>query len=211
MRTRVKICGITRVDDAQFAVEQGVDAIGLVFYARSPRCIGVEQAIAICRRLPAFVSSVALFKDADTHTVAQLIKATGIDLLQFHGSESADFCEQFERPYIKALGMAGENRDDVVAMAQPYTQARGFLLDSHAPGAAGGTGHTFDWNTVPDNLPGPLILAGGLKVDNVAQAINRVKPYAVDVSSGVEKQPGIKDVDKIRAFMRQVRQMNIAE
>jgi len=207
VRTRVKICGITRIDDAQFAVSQGVDAIGLVFYERSPRCISVQQAAQICRKVPAFVSTVALFKDADTATVARVIKATQIDLLQFHGSESADFCEQFERPYIKALGMAGETMDTVATMARYYSRARGLLLDSHVPGAAGGTGQTFDWKTAPDNLPAPLILAGGLNIDNVATAINAVKPYAVDVSSGVEKQPGIKDADKIRRFMQQVRQI----
>lgn len=202
MKTRVKICGITRVDDALTAAAQGVDAIGLVFYAKSPRFISAEKAAEICAALPAFVTTVALFKDAGADVVEQTIKATGIDLLQFHGSEPADFCQQFERPYIKAVGMEGVS--DVHAFAQQYSRSHGLLLDSHAPGAAGGTGKTFDWRDVPDDLAQPVILAGGLTVANVAQAIAIAKPWAVDISSGVESEPGIKDAEKIRLFMQQV-------
>lgn len=202
MKTRVKICGITRIDDALVCADEGVDAIGLVFYAKSPRNITAEKAAEICRVLPAFITSVALFKDADAQTVLQTINITGIDLLQFHGSESVEFCEQFERPYIKAVGMEGVK--DIHVYAQKYRSARGLLLDSHAPGGAGGTGKTFDWNDVPADLKQPIILAGGLNPDNVAQAITMARPYAVDISSGVESSPAIKDADKIRHFMSQV-------
>ncbi len=203
MSTRVKICGITRIEDALICVEQGVDAIGLVFYEKSPRHISVQTAADICHSLPAFVTSVALFKDADIDTVTQLIRQTGIDLLQFHGSESATYCQQFERPYIKAVGMDG--MEDIHAYANQHQSARGLLLDSHAPGAAGGTGKTFDWNDVPNDLPVPVILAGGLDAGNVAQAITIARPFAVDISSGVESEPGIKDPAKIRQFMQQVK------
>lgn len=202
MRTRVKICGITRIEDALVASEQGVDAIGLVFYEKSPRYISAVQAEAICRALPAFVTSVALFKDADAATVKQVIAATAIDLLQFHGNETAAFCEQFDRPYIKAVGMDGGS--DVYAFARQYASSHGLLLDSHAPGAAGGSGKTFDWNHVPKDLQQAIILAGGLSVDNVKQAITVARPYAVDISSSVESRPGIKDAEKIRLFMQQI-------
>ncbi len=208
MRTRVKICGITRIEDALVATAQGVDAIGLVFYEKSLRCITAQQAAIICQALPAFVTSVALFKDADAKVIKQVISTTGIDLLQFHGSESVAFCEQFERPYIKAVGMEGV--DNLSAYAKRYQSAQGLLLDSHAPGAAGGTGKTFNWNEVPASLSQPVILAGGLNVGNIAQAIEIAKPYAVDISSGVESEPGIKEATKITVFMRQIHAINYA-
>jgi phosphoribosylanthranilate isomerase len=204
--TRVKICGITRVQDALCAAEHGADAIGLVFYARSPRHLSIEQAATICAELPAFVTTVALFKDADADTVHRALDALPLDLLQFHGSEDEAFCTQFSRPYIKALAMQ-QNAEQVVAQAEQYSSARGLLLDSHAPGEAGGSGEVFDWNTIP-SLARPLILAGGLSVDNVAAAIHTVKPYAVDISSGVESEPGIKDAALIAAFMKAVRKSN---
>lgn len=202
MKTRVKICGITRIEDALVCANEGVDAIGLVFYAKSPRNLAADKAAEICRALPAFVTSVALFKDADAKTVLDTINTTGVDLLQFHGSESVEFCEQFERPYIKAVGMEGVK--NIHAYASQYQSARGLLLDSHAPGAAGGTGKTFDWKEVPNDLKQAIILAGGLSVENVAEAIAIARPYAVDISSGVESTPAIKDAEKIRHFMRQV-------
>jgi len=206
VRTRVKICGITRVEDALVASEQGVDAIGLVFYEKSPRYISLAQAETICRALPAFVTSVALFKDANAAMVKQVIAATAIDLLQFHGSEPAAFCEQFDRPYIKAVGMEGGSEGDsnVYTYARQYASSHGLLLDSHAPGASGGSGKTFDWNQVPKDLQQAVILAGGLSADNVKQAITVAKPYAVDISSSVESSPGIKDAEKIRLFMQQI-------
>jgi len=202
--TRVKICGITRTEDALHAAAEGVDAIGLVFYPKSPRFVSLVQAAEISKNLPAFVTSVALFKDANAKEVSQILNEVPIDLLQFHGSESADFCRQFGKPYIKALGMAGES--SVPKRVAEYHDARGLLLDGHAPGAAGGMGQSFEWNMIPADLDYPLILAGGLDVNNVAEAIQTVQPYAVDVSSGVESEKGIKDAALVTAFMKNVRQ-----
>lgn len=209
--TRVKICGITRPEDALHAADEGADAIGLVFYDKSPRCVTPGQAADICKILPAFVTAVALFKDEAADTIRQVLEQVPLDLLQFHGSESAEFCRQFGKPYIKALGMdvgMEGSENNISRLADAYFDARGLLLDSHAPGAAGGTGESFDWNTIPQDLPQPLILAGGLDVDNVAEAIRTVKPYAVDVSSGVESEKGFKDADLITAFMNKVRDVN---
>ena len=202
--TRVKICGITRTEDALHAVAEGVDAIGLVFYPKSPRFVTSAQAAKISHKLPAFVTSVALFKDADAEEVSQILTEVPIDLLQFHGSESAEYCRQFGKPYIKALGMAGKS--EVPKQVDEYHDARGLLLDGHAPGAAGGMGQSFEWNMIPADLDYPLILAGGLDVNNVAEAIQTVQPYAVDVSSGVESEKGIKDAALVTAFMKNVRQ-----
>ncbi len=212
--TRVKICGITRPEDALYAANQGVDAIGLVFYNKSPRFVNPEQAIEICKILPAFVTSVALFKDAEVEIIQQVLEQLPIDLLQFHGCETGSFCRQFGKPYIKALGMdvgmeaAANQLENLSRQADDYYDARGLLLDSHAPGAAGGTGKSFDWNTVPQDLPQPVILAGGLGVDNVAEAIRTAKPYAVDVSSGVESEKGIKSAELITALMNTVREVD---
>jgi phosphoribosylanthranilate isomerase len=203
--TRVKICGITRPEDALHAALEGVDAIGLVFYEKSPRCVTPARANEICKILPAFVTSVALFKDADADSVHQVVEQTRIDLLQFHGDESAEYCRQFGRPYIKALGMGEDGQPDIARRAEAYFEARGLLLDSHAPGQDGGTGKSFDWGTIPQDLPLPLILAGGLDFSNVVDAIETVRPYAVDVSSGVESEKGIKDAKKVTAFMKAVR------
>jgi phosphoribosylanthranilate isomerase len=206
-RTRVKICGITRARDALAASAMGVDAIGLVFYEKSPRNISIEQAAAICRQLPAFVTTVALFLDAEQSLIDRVLASVPVDLLQFHGSEEPAFCEQFSRPYIKALGMENAARKDLISQSRAYSSARGLLLDSHAPGAAGGTGETFDWEYIPA-LDKPVILAGGLTVSNVAAAINSVHPWAVDVSSGVESDKGIKDVDLMSAFIQEVDNVN---
>lgn len=204
--TRVKICGITRAEDALHAAAEGVDAIGLVFYEKSPRFVSSSQASEICKNLPAFVTTVALFKDANADRVRQVLSEVPVDLLQFHGSESAEFCRQFSRPYIKALGMAGELV--VPKQVDEYHDARGLLLDGHAPGAAGGTGQSFEWGVIPADLKYSLILAGGLNVDNVLGAIRSVQPYAVDVSSGVESEQGIKDAALVTAFMKIVRREN---
>ena len=206
MRTRVKICGITRAEDARMTVDAGVDAIGLVFYKKSPRYVTAAQATEIAAIIPAFVTTVALFKDAAADEIATLLQQASIDLIQFHGSESAEFCEQFQRPYIKALGMVSQGMQTgeyLRQSVQQYRHARALLLDAHAPGAAGGTGETFDWDAIPQ-LDKPLVLAGGLHPGNVKQAIETVRPYAVDVSSGVESRPGIKDADRVAAFMQQV-------
>jgi phosphoribosylanthranilate isomerase len=203
-RTRVKICGITRSDDALTAAALGVDAIGLVFYAPSPRHVEIEQAAAICRQLPAFVTSVALFLNADEAYVSEVITRVPVDCLQFHGTEEPAYCERFAKPYIKALGMGSISRQDLIAQANAFSNARGVLLDSHIHGAAGGSGEVFDWSNVPQQLNKPVILAGGLTVGNVAEAISRVHPWAVDVSSGVEADKGIKSVDLMSAFMQEV-------
>jgi phosphoribosylanthranilate isomerase len=202
-RTRVKICGITRAEDALAAAAMGVDAIGLVFYDKSPRNVEIEQAAAICRQLPAFVTTVALFLDAEESLVNEVLVHVPIEVLQFHGAEDPAYCERFARPYIKALGMGSLNQEGLISLSKSYKSARGLLLDSHEPGAAGGTGETFDWNNIP-LLNKPVILAGGLTVSNVAEAISRVNPWAIDVSSGVEAKKGIKSVDLMSAFMQEV-------
>lgn len=205
MRTRVKICGITRIEDAHIAVNAGVDAIGLVFYEKSPRFVSNAQAKKISQIIPAFVSCVALFKDADEPMIQSVLEQVDIDLIQFHGSETAAFCEQFDRPYIKALGMKGPecDADYLLANVAKYQSAKALLLDSHAPGMAGGTGETFDWAAIA-SIEKPIVLAGGLTVDNVRQAIAEAQPFAVDVSSGVESAPGIKDKEVVRRFMEQI-------
>lgn len=211
MRTRVKICGITRREDAQHAITAGADAIGLVFYTKSPRNIDVAQAAEISQCIPAFVSCVALFKDADANFIKSVLHKVDIDLIQFHGSESAAFCEQFDRPYVKALGMKTTDSDSefLSRSASDYSKAKALLLDSHAPGAAGGTGETFDWSSI-SSVDKPVVLAGGLSADNVQQAIRIARPYAVDVSSGVESKPGIKDKSKIDNFMAQVKLADVS-
>ncbi len=201
-RTRVKICGITRAEDAAAAAAAGADAIGLVFYAKSPRNIDIEQAQAVVAALPAFVTTVALFKDAAADFIEPALASVDIDLIQFHGSESADFCRRFGKPYIKALGMLGEL--DIEAQAKSYEDARGLLLDAHPPGEAGGGGETFDWNSIPPAMRGGIILAGGLRPDNVFDAVRSVRPYAVDVSSGVEQAKGVKSAAKMQQFINEV-------
>lgn len=202
MRTRVKICGITRPEDAIVAARLGADAIGLVFYAPSPRAVTAAQARAVCAALPPFVSVVGLFVDAPAAEVWEVLQAVPLDVLQFHGDEAPAYCAAFGRPYLKALRM----RDglDVAAAARRYVDAQGLLLDTYVPGAAGGTGRCFDWTRVPQALDKPIILAGGLTPDNVAEAITVAHPYGVDVSGGVEQSRGIKSAAKMAAFMRGV-------
>ncbi len=202
MRTRVKYCGITRAEDAQAAADLGVDAIGLVFYPPSPRAVSIEQAQEITSVLPAFVTVVALFVDPDQQAVEQVLTDLPIDLLQFHGDESAQYCQRYDWPYIKAVRM--REGVDVVAVAKEHAEARGLLLDSYQAGVAGGTGQTFDWAKVPNTCQSPIILAGGLNPENVASAIEQVRPYAVDVSGGIEAAKGIKELEKMKAFMRSV-------
>ncbi|NLD13624.1 MAG: phosphoribosylanthranilate isomerase [Gammaproteobacteria bacterium] len=205
MTTRVKICGITRLEDARVAAQAGADALGFVFYGPSPRNVEPEQAGEMVRQLPAFVTSTGLFVDAERAFVEQVLAQVPLDLLQFHGDETPDYCESFGRPYIKALRM--QPGVDIAALAQSYQEARGILLDAWVPGVPGGTGTTFDWNSIPQALAKPLILAGGLDVDNVQLAIRQVRPWAVDISGGVEAAKGIKDAGKVRAFMQQVRSL----
>lgn len=202
MRTRVKICGITRIEDARHAAQLGVDAIGLVFYPSSPRNVSIEQAQAIASALPPFVSRVGLFVDPEPGQVRQVLDSVDIDLLQFHGNETEDQCSQFGKPYMKAIRMAPEL--DLVTTANNFRQASAILLDAWSDKVAGGSGETFDWTRVPSALGLPVVLAGGLDPGNVGAAIQAVQPYAVDVSSGVEQDKGIKDAVKMAAFIDEV-------
>ena len=199
---RSKICGITRIEDALAAVEAGADALGFVFYSRSPRAVTVQQARAIIAALPPFISTVGLFVNASRGELNETLDAVPLDLLQFHGDETPEQCDGYHRPFIKALRV--QAGDDIAAACRDYRQASGILLDAYVAGVPGGTGETFDWTLIPQNLEKPIILAGGLTSENVAQAIAQVRPYAVDVSGGVEKAKGIKDHEKIRAFMNAV-------
>lgn len=202
MRTRVKICGITRVEDALAVVAHGGDAIGLVFYEKSPRYVDVRRAAEIVAALPAFVSAVGLFVDAPAEQVRAVLREVRLDVLQFHGDESPAYCAQFGLPYLKAVRVRAET--NLVQYATDYAEAKGLLLDAFTEGVPGGTGQVFDWRLIPAELSRPVILAGGLNAANVAEAIRRTRPYAVDVSGGVEREKGIKDADKIAAFMRGV-------
>lgn len=204
MIPRIKICGLRDPEMAVKAANLGADAIGLVFYAPSPRAVSIETACQIAQALPPFVSTVGLFVDADPAYVREVLAAVPLDLLQFHGDESPAYCQQFNHPYLKAIRV---NPDlDLLEYATRYVDARGILVDAYVPGVPGGSGETFDWSLLPASLPLPLILSGGLFHGNVLAAIQQVKPWAVDVSSGVESSKGIKDVAKIAAFNEAVRQ-----
>jgi phosphoribosylanthranilate isomerase len=202
MRTRVKICGITRLEDALAAAAAGADAIGLVFVNASPRRVDPAQARVIVAGLPPFIKVVGLFADAPAEQVRAVLGQAALDLIQFHGRETPEFCRSFGRPYLKAVRM--DASADPRTEAGRYTDAAGLLLDSYHPQLAGGTGETFDWARVPRELGRPLILAGGLTPDNVGAAVAAVRPYAVDVSSGVESAKGIKDAARVMAFVRAV-------
>jgi phosphoribosylanthranilate isomerase len=205
--TRVKICGITRVEDALAAARSGADAIGLVFYERSPRHVSITQAAQLAAALPPFVSVAGLFVNAEAAFVREVLAGVPLDMLQFHGDESPEYCAQFSRPYLKAIRVkAGV---DLLQCAARFHAAKGLLLDAHVEGIAGGSGATFDWALIPTQLPLPVILSGGLDRENVAAAIKQVRPYAVDVSSGVEASKGIKDAEKIAAFINEVKRTDV--
>lgn len=199
---RIKICGLTRAEDVQAAVAAGVDAIGLVFYPDSPRHVSIEQAAALCRHVPPFVTIVGLFVNASRAEVHRVVEAVPLNLLQFHGDETVDQCEGFGLPYLRVARV--RPGVDLLEFASQYPSARALLLDTWTP-AYGGSGESFDWSLVPTACPLPVILSGGLNPDNVANAIRQVRPAAVDVSSGVESAKGIKDAAKIRAFVSAVR------
>jgi len=201
-RTRVKICGFTHPDDALTAVRLGADAIGLVFYPPSPRHLDIDTARKIVSALPPFATAVGLFVDEDEVVVREILEKVRIDLIQFHGEESPDYCRRFGKPYIKAVRMRSET--DLATVVDTYSDAAGFLLDAWHPDAKGGTGHCFDWDLIPKECRQSVILAGGLTSDNVGEALRTVGPYAVDVSSGVEAGKGIKDAGKMAAFLKQV-------
>ncbi|AQQ68213.1 N-(5'-phosphoribosyl)anthranilate isomerase [Microbulbifer agarilyticus] len=203
---RVKICGITSVEDARLAVDAGADALGMVFYPPSPRHVSLEQAAEIARAVTPFVVLTGLFVDAHPQEVEQVLAQVPLNLLQFHGNETAAYCRQFHRPYIKALRMKPELNPSEAMSA--YPDARGYLLDAYRKGVPGGTGDTFDWQRVPqgrERNDRQVILAGGLNPANVTQAISAAVPDAVDVSGGVEAAPGRKDPDKVREFVRAAR------
>jgi len=206
MRTRIKICGITRVEDGLAAANAGADAIGLVFYPKSPRFVDRGQAAEIARALPPFVEVVALFVNAAPQTVRETLAAVPVSLLQFHGDEDEAYCCQFDRPYLKAARM--RPGFDLVQYAASFPSARAILLDAFVEGY-GGAGHTFDWALIPAGLSRPVVLSGGLTVDNVSEAVRRVRPAAVDVSSGVEISKGVKDHAKIAAFIAGVRNADV--
>jgi phosphoribosylanthranilate isomerase len=202
MRTRVKICGFTRIEDAVYAAHNGVDAIGLVFYPLSPRHVEIEKAIRIVNALPAFTSVVALFVDEQEAKIREVLAQVPIDCIQFHGDETAEACRIYGKRYIKAISM--REGIDIPALAHYYHDAAGLLLDAFHPDAKGGTGSQFNWSLIPNQLDLPIILAGGLDETNAKLAVQTVRPYALDVSSGVETKKGIKDSLKMAAFIKQV-------
>jgi len=202
MRTRVKICGFNQAKDAVAAANLGVDAIGLVFYPPSPRHVSIEQAKEIVAALPAFVTVVALFVDEQESQIREVLSHVSIDCIQFHGDESAAACRVYNKPYMKAIRM--KPGLDISEIARQYNDATALLLDAYHPGIKGGSGSQFDWDLIPEDCSLPVVLAGGLQLDNVRQAIQSVKPYALDVSSGVEAEKGVKDVVKMTAFIQQI-------
>lgn len=205
MRTRIKFCGMTRPEDALLAADLGVDAIGLVFYPPSPRALSLAQAAEIALALPAFVSIVALFLDAEAEQVRETLAAVPVDLLQFHGAETPQFCASFGLPYMKAVSMQGAAHLELAL--QQHLSAKALLLDSHAPGAMGGTGQAFEWHRLP-KVSKPLILAGGLNPGNVAEGIMQTRPYGVDVSSGIEASRACKSAALMRQFVNEVNRVD---
>ncbi len=201
-RTRVKICGLTRIEDARIAADLGADAIGLVFYPQSARHVSLVKAEAIVKSLPPFVAVVGLFVDAKAEAIRDVLSRVRIDFLQFHGDEVPKYCISFGKPYFKAVRM--RRGIDLTALAMSHRRAAGLLLDAYDPVMKGGTGNRFDWRIVPAEIGLPIVLAGGLTADNVGAALHAVRPYALDVSSGVEAAKGIKDANKMAAFLKEV-------
>lgn len=201
MRTRTKICGITRLEDAKASIHAGCDALGFVFYKESPRYIALDAFKVIAKELSPFVTKAGLFVNADPAEIEEAIRSGLVNVLQFHGDETPDFCRQFKFPYIKAVAVSSSV--DLLQYAKDFYDAEALLLDASHEHLKGGTGQTFDWNLIPHSLSKPIILAGGLNVDNVKEAINQVKPYAVDISGGVEDSKGIKNSLKIQAFIKE--------
>ena len=199
---KIKICGFTNAQNANQAAMLGIDAIGLVFYDQSLRNVGVETALQIVNALPPFINRVGLFVNADSSFIDEVLCEVPLDTLQFHGDESAAECRQYAMPFIKALRVNQET--NIIKMAEEYHQASGLLLDAFNKDTYGGTGESFDWSLAKVDIDLPIILAGGLNPNTVADAVSQVNPYAVDVSSGVESEPGIKDIDKIRKFIQRV-------
>jgi len=208
MRTRVKFCGVTRPGDARLAGELGVDAVGLIFATASKRRVDIDTAMAVREALPPLVSAVALCMDTDPRLIERVLRQVRPQLLQFHGRETEAECRRWGLPYLRAVPMHGS--EDALAFCARYPSATGFVLDAHAPGAAGGTGAVFDWSQIPVAMQSPWLLAGGLGPDNVARAITGVRPWGVDVSSGIERAPGLKDGEKMQLFLQEVRRADCA-
>lgn len=205
--TRIKICGLTRTQDVQAVADSGADALGLVFYEKSPRHVAVAQAAQLARSVPPFITLVGLFVNPSVEYVREVLAHVALDVLQFHGEEAPEFCAQFGKPYLKAIRVKpGVN---LVECAARYAGAQGLLLDAYVEGTQGGTGESFDWALIPRDLPLPVILSGGLHPGNVAAAVAQVRPYAVDVSSGVEAGKGIKDAAKVAAFIKEVKSVDL--
>lgn len=202
-RTRIKICGIREPEMALHAARAGADAVGVVFHRPSPRYVTPEEAARVARALPPYVMAVGLFVNLPAEEVRSILSQVPLQMLQFQGDEPAEFCESFGVPFVRAVRM--EAGTDLLEYARRFSRARALLLDAHVPGLAGGTGRTFDWKGVPRSLPIPAILSGGLTIENVGRAVREVKPWAVDVSSGVEAERGVKDPRKIEEFIRSVR------
>jgi phosphoribosylanthranilate isomerase len=207
--TAVKICGVARIEDALSAARCGAHAIGLVFYRPSPRYVAPSLAGEIIRALPPFVTAVGLFVDATAPEVRETVAVAPVALLQFHGAESPEFCRQFGLPYMKAVRVRVRAGADLLQYAHDYHDAKALLLDAFVEGTHGGTGRSFDWGLIPRTLGLPIVLSGGLDAGNVTGAIQQVRPWGVDVSSGVESTPGIKDAAKIAAFMSGVRDADV--
>ena len=205
--TRIKICGISRVEDVLDAVYSGADALGLVFYDKSPRNVTIDQAVKLTDVVFPFVTLAGLFVNASAEMVRKVLQKVPLDVLQFHGEESPAFCAQFGRPYLKVIRVKAGM--DLEQCANEFSGAQGLVLDTYVEGLLGGTGESFDWGLIPHDLPLPVILSGGLNAGNVAEAIAQVRPYAVDVSSGVEASKGIKDAAKIVAFIKEVGRMDL--
>lgn len=205
MSTRVKICGLTRAEDVADAVQAGADALGFVFYQPSPRAVTISRAAELVRQVPAFVTTVGLFVNPSADEVRATLDQVPLDLLQFHGDETPEFCAQFQRRWIKAIRV--QNAEQIKRAFQDYAQASGLLVDAYDPQRYGGTGQSFNWSLIPALRPLPLILAGGLSSANVSGAVEQVRPWAVDVSGGVERSKGIKDIDKISDFIKEVRRV----
>lgn len=207
MTTRIKICGITRNEDAAAAAKAGADALGFVLYRNSPRFVDPQRAKAIADRIPPFISTVGLFVDANAAEVEASLGVFRVDYLQFHGDETPDYCRQFGVPFVKAIRV--RPGVDLLQYAINFGAARALLLDAFVAGVPGGTGQGFDWSLIPRNLPLPIVLSGGLSPSNITEAVRTVRPWAVDVSSGVEVTKGIKDAEKIRQFIRGVRNADV--
>ena len=205
--TRIKICGITREQDVLAVAHSGADALGLVFYEKSPRHVSVQQAAKLVHAVPPFITAVGLFVNPPVDYVRDVLAQVSLDVLQFHGEEAPSFCAQFGKPYLKAIRV--KPGVDLIQCAARYASAQGLLLDAYIEGTHGGTGASFDWALIPGNLPLPVVLSGGLHAGNVAEAIRQVRPYAVDVSSGVEANKGIKDAAKIAAFIDEVKRVDV--